>query len=81
MKEGALKMTEFHISVDVQNETDGSATFKAVAREGDEEGEILAIETLEVPYSARRKFGDKLISDDLKVSLEEDLRNRLKRMS
>lgn len=68
------------VSVEVVSNLDGSAVFRAVAKEGGENGEILATETLEVPFSARKKFGDKFLEDDMKRSVKYHIAETVRKL-
>ncbi len=66
---GAKRLPE-KIYVEISSEKDVNAgiTLKAVAK--NDKDDILMIETLEIPYAARRKFGDEFLKKDLEKGIK-----------
>ncbi|MDM8544259.1 hypothetical protein QUF90_24540 [Desulfococcaceae bacterium HSG9] len=67
--EGA-KILPGKINVEIVTEKDVNAgiILKAVAK--NDKNDILMIETLEIPYSGRKKFGDEFLKKDLEISIK-----------
>ncbi len=67
--EGAKRLSE-KINVEISSKDDINAgiTLKAVAKNAKDD--ILMIETLEIPYASRRKFGDEFLKKDLEKGIK-----------
>jgi len=64
-----------HIEVEIKRQVDGSAFFRAVAKDGGPHGKVLASYSLKVPLSARKKYGDAAFIDDVEISIKEHLKD------